>query len=61
MPAAIQVITYLVPLRYFLEIIRGLFLKGVGMETLWPEALALLVFGVTILSLSVSRFQKRLA
>ncbi|HLF20812.1 MAG TPA: ABC transporter permease [Bacteroidota bacterium] len=60
MPAVIQVITYIVPLRYFLEIIRGLFLKGVGIETLWPQALALLVFGVTILSLSVLRFQKRL-
>ena len=60
MPKIIQVITYIIPLRYFLEIIRGLFLKGVGIETLWPQALALLVFGVTILSLSVLRFQKRL-
>jgi ABC-2 type transport system permease protein len=60
MPKVIQVITYIIPLRYFLEIIRGLFLKGVGIETLWPQALALLVFGVTILSLSVLRFQKRL-
>ncbi len=60
MPEVIQAITYIIPLRYFLEIIRGLFLKGVGIETLWPQALALLVFGVTILSLSVLRFQKRL-
>ncbi|MEK6565701.1 MAG: ABC transporter permease [Bacteroidota bacterium] len=60
MPKIIQAITYIIPLRYFLEIIRGLFLKGVGIETLWPQALALLVFGVTILSLSVLRFQKRL-
>lgn len=61
MPPAIQVVTYIVPLRYFVEIIRGLFLKGVGIETLWPQALALLVFGIAILSLSVLRFQKRLS
>ena len=60
MPPIIQGITYLIPLRYFIEIVRGLFLKGVGLETLWPQALALLVFGVVILSLSVARFQKRL-
>ncbi len=59
MPHIIQVITYIVPLRYFLEIIRGLFLKGVGMEVLWPQALALVIFGVTILGLSINRFQKR--
>jgi ABC-2 type transport system permease protein len=60
MPLAIQVLTYFVPLRYFLEIIRGLFLKGVGIETLWPQAVTLLAFGVIILSLAVMRFQKRL-
>ena len=61
MPAMIQAISFVIPLRYFIEIIRGLFLKGVGMETLWPQALALLGFGVTILSLSVMRFHKRLS
>ena len=60
MPKVIQVLTYFVPLRYFLEIIRGLFLKGVGIETLWPQALVLLVFGIVVLSLAVNRFQKRL-
>jgi ABC-2 type transport system permease protein len=60
MPQAIQVLTYFVPLRYFLEIIRGLFLKGVGIETLWPQAVTLLGFGIVILSLAVMRFQKRL-
>lgn len=60
MPVPVQILTYIVPLRYFLEIIRGLFLKGVGLETLWPQALALTAFGITILSLSVGRFQKRL-
>ena len=60
MPTAVQVITYIVPLRYYLEIIRGVVLRGVGIETLWPQALALLAIGLTVLSLAVSRFQKRL-
>jgi len=60
MPDSIQYISYAMPLRYFFVIVRGLFLKGVGIETLWPQALALLVFGVVILSLSVLRFRKRL-
>ena len=60
MPAPIQVLTYLIPLRYFLVIIRGIFLKGVGLEVLWPQALALLLFGVGVLTLSALRFQKHL-
>jgi ABC-2 type transport system permease protein len=60
MPPVVQAITYGIPLRYFITIVRGLFLKGVGMEILWPQAVALLMFGVAILSLSVARFQKRL-
>ncbi len=60
MPVPVQVVTYVIPLRYFLEIIRGVVLKGVGIETLWPQALALLAIGVIVLSLAVSRFQKRL-
>jgi ABC-2 type transport system permease protein len=60
MPAIIQYISYLIPLRYYFVIVRGLFLKGVGMDILWPQALALLIFGCVILSLSVMRFHKRL-
>ena len=61
MPAAIQPFTYLIPLRYFLVILRGIFLKGVGLETLWPQALALLAWGIVILTLATLRSQKRLA
>lgn len=61
MPKVIQYITYIIPLRYFMVIIRGLFLKGNGFAELWPDALALLIFGVIILTLSVLRFKKRLA
>lgn len=60
MPPVIQTLTYGIPLRYFIEIVRGLFLKGVGLEVLWPQALALLIFGVGILGLSVAGFRKRL-
>ena len=61
MPATIQPVTYLIPLRYFLVILRGIFLKGVGLETLWPQALALLAWGAAILTLATLRSTKRLA
>jgi len=60
MPSWIQPVTYLIPLRYFLVIVRGIFLKGVGMETLWPQALALLTWGVVVLGLATLRSSKRL-
>jgi ABC-2 type transport system permease protein len=59
MPVAIQWVTYLIPLRYFLVILRSIFLKGVGLETLWPQALALTAWGVAILSLAIARSTKR--
>jgi len=60
MPTAIQWLTYLNPLRYFLVIIRGVFLKGVGFEVLWPQFLALLVLGIIVFTSAVKRFRKRL-
>ncbi len=60
MPEVIQWITYVIPLRYFLEIVRGIFLKGSGVRELWPQGAALLGIGVVIFSLSVARFQKKL-
>ncbi|MGD1046529.1 MAG: ABC transporter permease [Bacteroidota bacterium] len=60
MPIIIQYVSYIIPVRYYFVIVRGLFLKGVGMSILWPQALALLMFGSVILSMSVMRFQKRL-
>jgi ABC-2 type transport system permease protein len=60
MPVAVQYLSYLNPLRYFMEIVRGVFLKGVGVEVLWPRMLCLLVYGVTALSLSAARFHKTL-
>jgi ABC-2 type transport system permease protein len=60
MPEAIQYLTYLNPLRYFLVIIRGIFLKGNGVEILWPQMLALLLLGLSVLTASTLRFHKRL-
>jgi drug efflux transport system permease protein len=61
MPDAIQPLTYLIPLRYFVVILRGIFLKGVGLETLWPQALGLFSWGAVVLTLAVMRSSKRLA
>jgi ABC-2 type transport system permease protein len=61
MPAAIQPVTYLIPLRYFLVILRSIFLKGVGLETFWPQALALSAWGAGILTLAILRSTKRSA
>ena len=60
MPKLAQYITYFVPLRYYLEILRGIFLKGIGIRILWPQILALLVIGLSVISLSSLRFRKRL-
>src|SRR5262249_2036646 len=60
MPVAVQWLTYLNPLRYFVEIVRGLFLKGAGFETLWPQMGALALFGTGVLGLAVVRFRKTL-
>ncbi len=61
MPAVIQPVTYLIPLRYFIIIVRGIFLKGVGFAVLWPQILALLAWGLAIVGLAVARSRKTLA
>lgn len=61
MPQVIQWSTYLNPLRYFLIILRGIFLKGVGVSVLWPQMLALAILGIALLVLSSARFRKTLS
>lgn len=61
MPAAIRPITYLIPLRYYLVIVRGIFLKGIGLDLLWPQAAALAAWGIVVLALAVARSRKRAA
>lgn len=60
MPQWIQYLTYANPVRYFLVIIRGVFLKGNGLDILWPQMAALAVLGGFMLFLSSLRFKKRL-
>jgi ABC-2 type transport system permease protein len=60
MPQWIQPFTYLIPLRYFLVIVRGIFQKGIGLEILWPQAVALLAWGLGMLTLATLRSSKRL-
>jgi ABC-2 type transport system permease protein len=58
MPEALQQLTYLDPLRYFLVVLRSVYLKGVGLEVLWPQMAAMAVLAVTLLTISVFRFHK---
>ncbi|MEN6622692.1 MAG: ABC transporter permease [Smithella sp.] len=60
MPQVVQWLTYLNPLRFFLVIIRGIFLKGVGIEVLWPQCVALTILGIIVFSGAISLFKKRL-
>jgi ABC-2 type transport system permease protein len=60
MPEVLQWFTYADPLRYFLDVLRGVYLKGVGLEVLWPQFVALGGLGIIMLSVSVFRFQKSL-
>lgn len=60
MPWIIQQASLLIPYRYFLEVCRGIFLRGVGLEVLWPQALALLIFAVGLFTAGALSFRKRL-
>ncbi len=60
MPRVVQAVTYVVPLRYYFVVVRGIYLKGVGIHELWTQGLAMLVFGIAILTLSVLRFRKKI-
>ncbi len=60
MPVVVQWATYLNPLRYFLVIVRGIFLKGIGVSILWPQMAALAIMGVAVLWFTSRRFRKTL-
>jgi ABC-2 type transport system permease protein len=61
MPVPVQWLTYLNPMRYAMVILRDIFLKGVGMNILWPQVAALAVMGAVTLGLASRRFKKTLA
>jgi ABC-2 type transport system permease protein len=60
MPQVVQWLTFLNPLKHFLIIIRGIFLKGTGIAVLWPQFLNLAILGAAVFIGAVSRFQKRI-
>jgi ABC-2 type transport system permease protein len=60
MPRVLQILTTVVPARYFIEILRDIYLKGLGLEYFWKEALYILIFGFLTLALAAWRFQKKL-
>lgn len=60
MPKALQLVTYLIPARYFVAFLRGLYLKGTGLAQLWPECLLMVVFGALMLLAAIRSFRKRL-
>jgi ABC-2 type transport system permease protein len=60
MPAFLQVLSYAIPLRYFLIVVRAIVLKGVGAAALWPEIIALSIFAIVIMGGAALRFRKRL-
>ena len=60
MPASLQALTYLNPVRYFAEVLRGNLMRGAGFADLWFQLVALLVLGAGILGLAAARFRKRL-
>jgi len=59
MPQAVQAVTYLIPARYYIIILRGLFLKGNGMEIMWDEALFLFIFALSMFGLAITKFRKK--
>ena len=61
MPRAIQLVTYFIPARYYMTVLRGLFLKGNGLYALWDEALFLFLFALFMFSLAIIRFRKKVA
>lgn len=60
MPSALQAISYAIPLRYYLVLIRALMIKGVGPDVLWGDAISLVIFAVVIMTAATLRFKKRL-
>ncbi|MCK5126646.1 MAG: ABC transporter permease [candidate division Zixibacteria bacterium] len=57
MPAVLQVITHAIPARYFIQVIRGIMLKGAGLEVLWPQAVALMIITLILLGLAAKKFK----
>ena len=60
MPAVFQWFSVLLPLTHYLQVLRGILLKGVGLEAIWPQVLILVAFAIGLITLAVRRFHKTL-
>jgi ABC-2 type transport system permease protein len=60
MPPGAQWIAHVIPLTYYLRVVRGIVLKGIGFEYLWPQVLPLVAFGAVVFTLAILRFRKQL-
>jgi ABC-2 type transport system permease protein len=60
MPTALQVVSRIIPLTYFLVVVRGISIKGIGLPLLWPQVITLAIFGMMLIALASLRFRKRL-
>ena len=60
MPHFLQLVTYFIPARFFLIALRGIFLKGVGLAVLWPQAIILVIFSTVLMIAAALKFKKRL-
>jgi ABC-2 type transport system permease protein len=61
MPVIIQVISYVVPARYFINITKGIFLKGIGLQLLWFDLLLLIIYGLGVFYLATRRLRQKVA
>jgi ABC-2 type transport system permease protein len=61
LPPVLQYLSLLNPLNHYVVILRGLLLKGVGLDVLWPNALALLIFATVLLTISINKFRTQLS
>jgi ABC-2 type transport system permease protein len=61
MPIPIQIVTYLIPARYFLPILRGIIVKGVGLSAYWEQMIFLVVFAIIIIFLSTMRLRRQMS
>jgi ABC-2 type transport system permease protein len=60
MPQSFQLVTYAIPLRYYITALRGIFLKGAGLDVLWPQALAMLGLAIVIFTVARLRYRRTL-
>jgi ABC-2 type transport system permease protein len=61
MPPVLQILSYLIPARYFITIVRGIFLKGVGLEVLWLETLLLVAYAALLFLATTRKLKAKLA